>query len=213
MQLMRSPAWSRAGKYRFWTGRAITMLLAAVELAACASSERPPAAVPATASDSTLGPGDTFEVSVYGEADLSGKHQIAEDGTIDFPLIGRIDAAGLGPAQIAGAIRTALTEKGILRDPHVSVLLLEQTSKQVSVVGAVARPGRYPVTIGMTVIEAIGAAGGLTALASGNSTIVTRRVDGQLKRFKVQVESISEGRVEDFKLHTGDIVFVPERIF
>jgi polysaccharide export outer membrane protein len=63
------------------------------------------------------------------------------------------------------------------------------------------------------VIEAIGAAGGLTALASGNSAILTRRVDGQLKRFKVPVESISEGEAEDFTLQSGDIVFVPERIF
>ena len=79
--------------------------------------------------------------------------------------------------------------------------------------GSVAKPGRYPLTTGMTVIEAIGTAGGLTPLASGNSTIVTRRVDGQLQRFKVLAESISEGRADDFKLSNGDIVFVPERVF
>jgi protein involved in polysaccharide export with SLBB domain len=192
----------------------VVVLSVAVGLGGCASGERPPPIVsPATAPDATLGPGDTFEVSVYGEADLSGKHQIAEDGTIRFPLVGRIEAAGKGPVEIADAIRGALTEKQILRDPHVSVFLLDQTSKQVSVMGAVTKPGRYPVTTGMTVIEAIGAAEGLTPLASGNSTIVTRRVDGQLQRFKVQVESISEGRAADFKLHAGDIVFVPERIF
>jgi polysaccharide export outer membrane protein len=150
---------------------------------------------------------------VYGEEDLSGKHQIAEDGTIRFPLVGRIEAAGKGPVEIADAIRAALTARQILRDPHVSVFLLDQSSKQVSVMGAVAKPGRYPLTTGMTVIEAIGSAGGLTALASGNSTIVTRRVDGKLQRFKVLAESISEGRADDFKLSNGDIVFVPERVF
>jgi protein involved in polysaccharide export with SLBB domain len=191
----------------------VVVLLVAVGLGGCASSEPPPTVVPSVEPDQTLGPGDTFEVSVYGEEDLSGKHQIAEDGTIRFPLVGRIEAAGKGPVEIADAIRAALTEKQVLRDPHVSVFLLDQTSNQVSVMGAVVKPGRYPVTIGMTVIEAIGAAGGLTPLASGNNTIVTRHVDGQLRRFTVQVERISEGHVADFKLHTGDIVYVPERIF
>jgi protein involved in polysaccharide export with SLBB domain len=182
--------------------------------AGCAASGPPPVSSPSTsAADATLGPGDTFEVSVYGEADLSGKHRIAEDGTINFPLVGRIRVQGKGPAEIAEAISGALAEKQILRDPHVSVFLLEQVSKQVSVMGSVAKPGTYPLTSSMTVIEAIGAAGGLTALASGNNTIVTRRVNGELKRFKVPVEAISQGRSDDFMLQGGDIVFVPERLF
>jgi len=179
----------------------------------CAGSERPPAAVPVSEADATLGPGDTFEVSVYGQADLSGKHRISDDGSINFPLVGRIDVEGKGASEIAGTIQAELVGRQILREPHVSVFLLEQTSKQISVVGAVAKPGSYPLTNGMTIIEAIGTAGGITSLASGNSTIVTRRVDGQLKRFKVQVDSISEGRMDDFKLQSGDIIFVPERLF
>jgi polysaccharide export outer membrane protein len=188
--------------------------LATLVFAGCASSERPRvASPPPIEADSTLGPGDSFEVSVYGQADLSGKHQIGADGTINFPLVGRIDVQGKGAVEIAASIRAALVEKQILRDPHVSVFLLGQTSKQVSVMGAVTKPGTYPMTSGMTVIEAVGAAGGLTALASGNSAILTRRVEGQLKRFKVPIESISEGEAEDFTLQSGDIVFVPERIF
>ena len=65
----------------------------------------------------------------------------------------------------------------------------------------------------MTIIDAISNAGGLTPIASGNNTIVTRRVNGKLQRYKVQVDKISEGHAEDFKLQEGDIVFVPERIF
>jgi polysaccharide export outer membrane protein len=191
----------------------IAAALAAL-LIACASSEKPQvAAPPAPQVDTTLGPGDTFEVTVYGEEDLSGKHRIAEDGTIDFPLVGRMKVEGSGAAEIANAIRDALTQKQILRDPQVSVFLLERTSKQVSVIGAVSKPGTYPLTNGMTVIEAVGAAGGLTALASGNDAIITRRVGGELKRFKVAVEAISEGRKENLELQGGDILFVPERIF
>jgi protein involved in polysaccharide export with SLBB domain len=65
----------------------------------------------------------------------------------------------------------------------------------------------------MTVIQAIGLAGGLTPLASGNNTIVTRHVDRQLQRFKVAVARISEGQEEDVSVQDGDIIFVPERVF
>jgi polysaccharide export outer membrane protein len=183
-------------------------------LFACAQSSRPPATVaPTVEPDLTLGPGDTFEVSVYGESDLSGKYRIAEDGTINFPLVGRIGVAGKPPGEIANVIQTALLEKNILRDPHVSVFMLEQTSKHVSLAGSVAKPGSYPLTAGMTVIDAISAAGGLSSLASGNHTIVTRRVDGKLQRYTIEVEKIIEGTAEDFNLQDGDIVYVPERVF
>lgn len=162
---------------------------------------------------SNLGPGDTFEVSVYGEEDLSGKHRVAEDGSINFPLVGRIEVAGRGAAEIASLIETALRDRKLLREPNVSVFLLEQTSAQVSVVGAVSKPGSYPLTRGMTIVQAISAAGGLTALASGDNTIVTRKLQGALQRFQVPVDAIAEGRVNDFFLEAGDIVFVPERIF
>jgi protein involved in polysaccharide export with SLBB domain len=65
----------------------------------------------------------------------------------------------------------------------------------------------------MTVIQAIGLAGGLTQIASGNNTIVTRHIHGQLERFKVAVQRISEGQEEDVSLQEGDIIFVPDRVF
>ena len=192
---------------RFW-------LLLVLLLAACASASHTPAVIgPPVQADLTLAPRDTFEVSVYGESDLSGKYRIAEDGTINFPLVGHLQVAGKSPGEIADLIQKSLLDKQILRDPQVSVFLLEQTSKHVSVMGSVSKPGSFALTSDMTIIEAISAAGGLTALASGNSTIVTRRVHGELQRYKVPVESISEGQAEDFKLQDGDIVFVPERVF
>ena len=183
-------------------------------LGACASHPHTMAVeAPPVHADSTLGPGDTFEVTVYGEADLSGKYRIAEDGTINFPFIGRIQVGDKPPSAIADQIQAALAEKKILRAPLVSVFLLEQTSKHVSVMGAVSKPGSLPLLTGMTVIDAISGAGGLTPLASGDNTIVTRRVGGTLQRYKVPVDSISEGHTEDFRLQEGDIVFVPDRLF
>jgi len=163
--------------------------------------------------EEALGPGDTFDVSVYGEADLSGKHRVANDGSFNFPLVGRIEVAGDGPADVAEKIRAALVERDVLRAPNVSVTIVEQVSRRVSVLGAVVRPGGYPIVTGMTALQAIGAAGGLTALARGDGVVLTRRVGGALKRFNVPIESISEGESEDVPLEAGDILFVPERVF
>lgn len=183
-------------------------------LFACASSTpaRPPlrGELPAEA---PLGPGDTFEVSVYGEADLSGKHRIADDGSFNYPLVGRIEVAGLHASQVAERIREALIARDILRSPNVSVTILEQVSKRFSVLGAVGKPGSYPFIPGTTALQGITLAGGLTAVARGDSVVLTRRVDGALKRFNVPVESITEGEAEDIPLEPGDILFVPERIF
>jgi len=186
----------------------------ALVLASCSGGSTTPAAnTVAGLSDSTLDAGDSFEVSVYGQEDLSGKYRIDADGRINFPLVGLVSVATLSPTEIALVLQDALREKQILRDPHVSVFPLEQQSRQVSVMGAVDKPGSYPLAPNMTVIKAISVAGGLTPLASGDNTIITRRVDGQLERFKVPVSSISEGKEPDFVLQKGDIIFVPERVF
>lgn len=164
-------------------------------------------------SDMTLGPGDTFEVMVYEEKELSGKYRVADDGTINFPLIGRLTVGGKGPTAVAAAIQDALRDKQILRNPSVSIYVLEYASKRINVVGAVQHPGSLPWTAGMGVVQAISVAGGLSPLAAANDTIVTRRVAGQPKRYRVSVRRITEGQESDFTLEAGDIVYVPERIF
>lgn len=183
-------------------------------LAGCGSSATSGAAVVTGEPErTTLGPGDSFEVRVYGEESLSGKHQVADDGSIDFPLVGRVEVAGRAPNEIGQTLEDALRARGILREPNVSVFLLEHTSRRVTVMGAVAKPGTIPMRPGMTILDAIGTAGGLTALASGDHTIVSRRVDGKLHRYRVAVEGISEGKADDFPVQAGDIVFVPQRVF
>ncbi len=182
--------------------------------AACGSA--PSAGVPerpVAPSESPLGPGDSFEVAVYGEPDLSGKYRVAYDGTINFPLIGRMEVAGLSSVSVAERIREGLVTRQILRAPSVSVTVMEQISKRYTVLGAVARPGGYPFAPGTTAVQAISGAGGLTPIARGDSVVLTRRVNGVLKRFNVPVESITEGQAEDVPVEPGDILFVPERIF
>jgi polysaccharide export outer membrane protein len=184
-------------------------------LIACASSA-PQRALPANAhidSDPTLDVGDIFDVAVYGEADLSAKYRVAEDGSINYPLVGRLVVKGKTGYEIADMVRSALIEHGILRSPNVSVNVGQRRTRQVSIMGAVSKPGTYPLSAGMSLVQAIGLAGGLSALARGGDAMLTRVVSGKRQRFKVDIDSITEGRASDLLLQAGDLVYVPERVF
>lgn len=200
-----------------WSPRVLLALLLAALCApnsACDKrgvqvTEVPP---PAT-DDTTLGPGDVFTVRVYGEEELSGSHQVAPDGTIDFPLLGSIPVQGLEPPAVADELKRLLKERDLLRDPHVSVYVEEYVSKRVSVVGAVANPGAFPLEPGMTVVQAISMAGGFSSLADRDGTVVTRRVEGDTVRYRVPVDKVTKGQAKDIEVAAGDIIFVPERLF
>ena len=191
-----------------------TLLLLAVGSSACSKrgvqvTEVPP---PAT-DDTTLGPADVFSVRVYGEEALTGGHQVAPDGTINFPLLGAVQVNGLEPTAVAEKIQTELRERDLMRNPHVSVYVEAYASKRVSVVGAVSNPGAFPLEPGMTVVQAISMAGGFSSLADRDATVVTRRIDGELIRYRVPVLRVTKGQAQDIEVAAGDIIFVPERLF
>ena len=178
----------------------------------CARVEQTEVPPPAT-DDTTLGPGDVFSVRVYGEESLSASHRVGPDGAISFPLIGTVEVIGLEPSQVAQKIQTELREQNFLKDPHVSVYVDEYSSKRVSVVGAVANPGTFPLQPGMTVVQAISMAGGFSSLADRNATMVTRRVGSETVRYRVPVQRVTSGEAKDIEVAAGDIIFVPERLF
>jgi len=161
---------------------------------------------------SRLGPGDVFEVRVFGEPDLSGAHRIGPDGGIDFPFCGRQIVASHTSGEIADMLRLCLA-KGFLRDPQVTVLPREYNSKKVFVFGHVAKPGTYPFDEGMTIIQLVTVAGGFTTFAAQNSTSVTRTSEQGEQKYKVPVADIGVGRAPNFYLQPGDIVFVPEALY
>lgn len=163
--------------------------------------------------DTALGAGDVFEVKIFGEEELSGKYQVGPDGTIRFPFLGTLSVAGKEVGAVAKEIGDRLKSGQFLLDPHVSILVVASNSKRIAVLGAVAKPGMFPVIAGMTVVEAVSTAGGFTALASKDETVVTRRIDGKLERYRIAVSEATRGNTEDFPLRAGDIVFVPERVF
>ncbi|MFH1530291.1 MAG: polysaccharide biosynthesis/export family protein [Pseudomonadota bacterium] len=159
----------------------------------------------------TLGPGDVFEVRVYGEEDLSGSYRVGGTGEISFPLVGRIPVEGLSSTQVETIIEQRLGD-GYLKHPYVTVFVKIYNSKAISVLGQVKNPGMFPFKPEMTVIQAISLAGGMLESAKANAVVVTRQEGGQELGFTVPVRSISEGEVPNFNLKPGDIVFVPKTI-
>jgi polysaccharide export outer membrane protein len=161
---------------------------------------------------STLGSGDLLEVRVYQENDLSGAFRVSPEGLIDYPLCGKVSVLNMSSSKAADAV-TACLKNGFLKNPQVTVLVREYTSKKVFVLGEIAKPGTFPYEENMSIIQAVTLAGGFTKLASKNGTSVTRLVSGQETRVRVPVADIELGREKNFQLQPGDIVFVPESFF
>lgn len=172
------------------------------------SIERAAAALPA----SGLGPSDVFEVRVFQEPDLSGLYRVAADGSIDYPLCGRLAVGGRNAEEVAHALTDCLKGR-YLKNPQVTVFLRELNSRKVFVFGEVGKPGTFPFEEGMSVVQAVALAGGFTRLAAKNSCTITRVLDGREQRIKVPVEDVVAGRAPNFALLPGDILYVPESVF
>lgn len=160
-----------------------------------------------------LGVGDVVEVRIFGEAELSGTHQISEQGTIRLPLVGPILAAGLSPDELSAVIASAYNAH-YLKRAEVSLFIKERNSQKVFVLGQVSKPG--PVAIAgrrLTVIEAIAQAGGTSKLADASRVVLTREKDGTQVRVAVDVAAIGKGQAPDIEMQPGDILFVPETLF
>jgi protein involved in polysaccharide export with SLBB domain len=189
--------------------------IAGVLLLGCSgASPRTPEVRPDEApTDATIGPGDVFDVRVYGEEGLTGTYRVSSDGTIDYPLLGTISVQGMTPTEVTRLIEKGLVDGQFIRAPNVSVFVKEYSSKKISIFGQVNKPGTFQYVDGMSIVEAISIAGGFTPMAKPNDVAVTRVVNGAEKQFLVPVEAIGQGRTSNFVLRPGDIVFVPERVF
>jgi protein involved in polysaccharide export with SLBB domain len=152
--------------------------------------------------------GDRFEVRVFDEEAVGGAFQVQEDGSIDFPLIGRVKVIGMTQAEVAALLEGKLGE-GYLRDPHVTVVMTSRENLEVSVLGEVAKPGSFPYVEKLTLVQAISNAGGLTEIAQTRRVKLTRKSPQGVGTYEVSVKAITDGREKDILLQPGDIIFVP----
>jgi polysaccharide export outer membrane protein len=159
-----------------------------------------------------LGVDDAFAVRVYGEPDLSGTYRVSTDGSVDFPLAGRIPVKGMVVGEVQQEIVKRLKGDYLL-NPQVTVMVIEWNSRKISVLGQVQRPGAVPYYPNMTIIDAIASAGGFTGIAAKNSVNLRREVTGKVETRTFPVADISEGRSPNVVVLPGDVVVVEERLF
>jgi polysaccharide export outer membrane protein len=157
---------------------------------------------------SGLTAGDVFEVRVFGEEDIGGTFQVQEDGSIDFPLIGRVNVTDKTQADLAALLEQQLGD-GYLRSPHVTVILTSRENLEISVLGQVTRPGKFPYAEKMTLVQALSEAGGLNELAQARRVKLTRKGPMGVGTYEVSIKAITDGREPDLLLPPGDIIFVP----
>jgi protein involved in polysaccharide export with SLBB domain len=169
--------------------------------------------LPPPTEKSTVGPGDVFTMEIMGEKDLPRDYQVASDGSVDLPYLQAVQVAGLEPHEISRRIRKLLMEKQILSDPSVVVQVKEYNSRRITVLGQVAKPGTFPYTTGLTLIQALSQAGGLTGIANLDKVNLTRRVANGSRTVVIAIDQIMEGRAPDIPLQSGDRIFVHERLF
>jgi polysaccharide export outer membrane protein len=145
-----------------------------------------------------LGPGDTVHVTVFQQPDLTTDARINEAGAIAMPLVGAVKISGQSTTEAAKIIADALKDGQYLKQPQVAVALTTVRSRQVSMLGLIVRPGRYPLEEAHTKLpDLIAAAGGI---AAGGSEEVTVIRDGKSEK----VSSLSK----DFTLKGGDTVYI-----
>jgi len=155
---------------------------------------------------------DILDISVYGEPDLTKTVRVSPEGTITYPLIGNIKAVGLTTQELQNRL-TELLMKDYIVNPQVTVFIKEYA--KVYVLGQVKNPGAYELKSGLTVIGAIAMAGGLTDIASGNSTKIIRTHKGKKETIQVPIDSILKGgdTSRDIVVQPDDTIVVPESFF
>ena len=159
----------------------------------------------------TLASGDSIKISVFQNPDLTLETRVSEDGTITYPLVGKVAIGGLDLGSSERKIGKALLDGGFLKNPQVNIQLLDVRGNRVAVLGQVNRPGSFPlVSMNTRVSQVLADAGGL--MANGDDKIIlTGARDGKPFRREIDIDRLyREQRPEDdVLLAGGDTVYVP----
>jgi polysaccharide export outer membrane protein len=218
-----------------WSGRFLVLAVAVATLVfqplmalAAAPAAAPPSAPPAAgtadappkeddnASKYIIGPGDTLQVFVWRNPELSTTAAVRPDGKISTPLAEDIVAVGKTPSQLARDMEKALSN--YVRSPTVNIIVTSaiSTFSQVKVVGQVARPSAVAYREGMTVMDVVLAVGGLSEFAAGNrAKIVRSAADGKQQEIPVKLANLlNKGDMkQNVALKPGDVLVVPQSRF
>jgi polysaccharide biosynthesis/export protein len=177
-----------------------------------AATVAPAPANPSVGANYLIGPGDTLQIFVWRNAELTSTVPVRPDGKISTPLVEDMVAVGKTPSQLARDIEKVLSE--FIRSPQVNVIVTIPISafSQIKVIGQVVTPQSLAYREGMRVLDAVLATGGLGPYAAGNRAKIVRRVDGKEVTLKVKLTSlVNKGDMkQNLELRPGDVLIVPE---
>jgi len=203
------------------TARLAAAFLALLALAGCA--ERRGGTIPYNVSDFgtpdpatiapldagyRIAPMDTLSIKIFGLENLTGDYQVDLLGNIAMPLIGEVHAMNLTPSELDSLLTSKYGEK-YLENPDISVGIKESAGRNITVDGAVAKGGMFPILGQMTLMQAVALAGGVDEkTANPRRVAVFRTIDGQRQAAAFDLVSIRRGEMEDPPVYAGDIVVV-----
>ena len=181
---------------------AVCLLIAAALLPALGHAE--------ASADYPLGAGDAIRIQVFQNPDMTLETRVSENGSITYPLVGELTIGGMAIATAEKKIADALEQGGFLQKPQVNITLLVVRGNQVSVLGQVGRPGRFPMeTANTRLTDMLANAGGATG-GGDDVVIVTGVRNGTPFRKKVDVSGLflDDGATQDMVMQGGDVVYV-----
>jgi polysaccharide biosynthesis/export protein len=160
----------------------------------------------ALAPDYVIGPDDVLSVVFWKEPDISAQVRVRPDGKISLPLLRDVRASGLTPEQLRQQLEA--DAKPFFADINATVIVNEVNSRKVFVTGEVGRPGAFPLTGPMTVLQVLALAGGLSEFADQEHVEVFRIDDAGPARFRFNYNDVLKGRRPDVTLMSGDTIVV-----
>ena len=195
----------------------LALLLAGCASGSAGGKSAPPQQASAAVENYQIGVDDIVQVSVWRNPELGITVPVRPDGMISVPLVGDVAAGGRTPGEVAKDIQERLAT--YVRDPQVAVILTDLRSHEylsrVRVTGAVRQPVSLPYRPGMTVLDAVLAAGGITEFAAADRSDLHRKSAEQTQTYAVRLDRIlNRGDLStNYTVSPGDVITVPERTF
>lgn len=204
------PARVAAAALAVWGALSVATTAQAHTPAAAAAAAVAGANAPSAPLEYRLGSGDVLRITVYQNQDLTLETRVSESGVISFPLLGNIRIGGLSATQAEKLISDGLRDGNFVKNPQVTVVVLQVKGNQASVLGQVNRPGRYPIeTADMRLTDLLANAGGI-AVTGAEVLVLSGTRNGQPYRLEIDLPGIFTpgGREQDVLIQNGDVIWV-----
>jgi polysaccharide export outer membrane protein len=157
--------------------------------------------------DYRIGAGDLVRIAVFGSPEMSGDVRVSQSGAISVPLIGSVEVAGLSTVEAERLLAKRFVDGGFLRQPQVSILVVEYQSQKISVLGHVTKPGQYPLRASTHILDVLADAGGVVAQSAGDEATLVR-ADGS--KVTIDLDALFRGDpAQNIVVAGGDRLYVP----